>query len=294
VEGQGGVAFEVERLEVTGKDRLEVAGRWTGVRGLRFVRPSLIVRSDGRERSVLAVLDHKPWAPEEGRSWIAAFPWAGGPVDRETAQLAVAPSIVVPLAAVVAQEPPPPRRRGRQTLDTLREELEEERARIRRLEAEIAFLREQRELLTARVAEAEANDGRAAAAEAAADAERRAREEADAVARTEREAALMERDAAAAELRELRTALDAARRDRDAMRRARDEAFTERDAAVAGRDAARAVARKPAGDPHGNGPAPVSPFSSTSMAGADWVSRALIAGVAICLLLLLVGLVRVL
>jgi hypothetical protein len=293
VEGQGGAAFEVERLEVTGDDRLEVAGRWTGVRGLRFVRPSLILRSDGQERSVLAVLDHKPWAPEEGRSWIAAFPWRGGPVDPHSAHLAVAPSIVVPLASV-AEEPRPARRR-RETRDTLREELEEERTRAHRLEAEVAFLREQRELLTARAEKAEADRGRAAAVEAAIDSERRAREEADEVARTEREAALVEREAAAQQTRELRTALETARRDRDAMRRARDEAFAERDAALAGRDAARAAARKAAGAHHHNsGPAPVSPFRSTSVAGADWVSRALVAGVLICLVLLLVGLVRVL
>ena len=35
------VAFDVERFEWTAVDRLEVRGRWTGVRGRRFMRPSL-------------------------------------------------------------------------------------------------------------------------------------------------------------------------------------------------------------------------------------------------------------
>jgi hypothetical protein len=57
-----------------------------------------------------------------------------------------------------------------------------------------------------------------------------------------------------------------------------------------GRDAARAAARTPAAPR-----APVSPFRPSSLPqGPDWVARGLTVAAALCLLLLLVGLVRVL
>ena len=134
--------FELEQFEWSG-DRLRVAGRWSDVRGMRFMRPTLTVG----DRRVLAVLDHKPWAPEEGEQWIAEFPWDGAEVDPELAELAVAPSVAVSLGspgvAVEPLGPPEP--------DPLA--LEEERR--HRLEAEITFLREQVELLTGRLADAE-------------------------------------------------------------------------------------------------------------------------------------------
>ena len=58
------LAFEVERFKWTSDDRLEVTGRWFGVRGRRFMRPTLHVRVDGRRRRLIAVLDHKPWAAD--------------------------------------------------------------------------------------------------------------------------------------------------------------------------------------------------------------------------------------
>jgi hypothetical protein len=68
-----------------------VAGRWYGVTGRRFVRPSLQVHG---QRRLIALLDHKPWSPEEGVQWLAAFPDDGyvGP-----SQLQVAPDIAVEL-----------------------------------------------------------------------------------------------------------------------------------------------------------------------------------------------------
>src|ERR671937_74423 len=91
-------AFQLDRFEQTGEDRLEVAGRWFGVRGLRFVRPALTVQTKDGERNLLALLEHKPWAAEEGESWVAAFPWEGESPDPGQAELAVAPSVVVTLA----------------------------------------------------------------------------------------------------------------------------------------------------------------------------------------------------
>jgi hypothetical protein len=138
--------FELEQFERSG-DRLRVAGRWSDVRGMRFMRPTLTIGN----RRVLAVLDHKPWAPEEGQPWIAEFPWDGDPadVDPTLAELAVAPSVSVPLSSPgvpvdpVDERPPEP--------DPLAAEVQ----RGHRYEAEIAFLREQIELLKERLAEAE-------------------------------------------------------------------------------------------------------------------------------------------
>jgi len=138
--------FELEQFERSG-DRLRVAGRWSGVRGMRFMRPTLTIG----DRRVLAVLDHKPWAPEEGQVWVAEFPWDGDPaeVDPTRAELAVAPSVAVPLSS--PGEPVEPLPEAEPKPDPLVAEQE----RSHRYEAEIAFLREQIELLTQRLAEAE-------------------------------------------------------------------------------------------------------------------------------------------
>jgi hypothetical protein len=92
-----GVTFEVERFEWVDGDRLEVTGRWYGLRGHRFVRPVLVVQAADEQRRMLAVLDHKPWAAEDGDEWIAAFPWEGEPLELTAAELAVAPSLAVDL-----------------------------------------------------------------------------------------------------------------------------------------------------------------------------------------------------
>ena len=86
--GANGVAFELDRIELAGGDRLEVNGRWFGVRGRRFIRPSLTLVADEEQRRLLADLDHKPWAAEDGQPWQATFPYdrAGRPVDRGGAQ----------------------------------------------------------------------------------------------------------------------------------------------------------------------------------------------------------------
>src|SRR5690349_2557949 len=69
------LTFELERFELQDGARLTVRGRWLGVRGQRFMRPTLHVRVGDRERRVIAVLDHKPWAPDAAGAWIAAFAW---------------------------------------------------------------------------------------------------------------------------------------------------------------------------------------------------------------------------
>ena len=88
----GGTAgFHLDRLELV-DGRLVVRGWWSGVRGVRFVRPELVV--DGQR--VLATLEHKPWAADADGAWIAAFPWKRG-LGVGGVMLVVGPSVEVPL-----------------------------------------------------------------------------------------------------------------------------------------------------------------------------------------------------
>src|SRR5918999_2312548 len=91
-----GVSFEVERF-AWADGRLEITGRWYGIRGRRFLRPTLDVEVDGAPRRMLAVLEHKPWAADDGEEWVAAFDWTGEPVELAVAELAVAPELAVEL-----------------------------------------------------------------------------------------------------------------------------------------------------------------------------------------------------
>ncbi len=97
------VSFELERLALEG-DELIVSGFWTGVRGMRFVRPTLLFD----DRRILATLEHKPWAPAENARWTAAFPWTGGvAVDADNLAIAVAPKVIVPLGETGSGAPVP-------------------------------------------------------------------------------------------------------------------------------------------------------------------------------------------
>jgi hypothetical protein len=96
-----GITFKVERVAFSEPGRLEVSGRWYGVRGRRFMRPTLIFRrraQDGEQR-VLADLEHKPWAAENGSRWTAAFALEIPLKDAVEIELAVAPDITVALGA---------------------------------------------------------------------------------------------------------------------------------------------------------------------------------------------------
>lgn len=184
-------AFDLERLEAV-DGRLVVTGRWSGVRGMRFVRPALVLG----DRELLAVLEHKPWAPDAD-PWTAAFPWDGGEIDRDDMALAVAPSVVVPLgdAPVDVAEPAP-----------------DHELAVARLENEVRFLRDgrrdeleharrERDVLQARLDEAVAD--REAAVRTRARMETRAEE-----SEAHRRAAIDERDDALERLAELSAHLD--------------------------------------------------------------------------------------
>jgi hypothetical protein len=101
-----GVTFELERLELD-RARLIVGGRWTGVRGIRFVRPTLVVGG----RQLLAALDHKPWPPDRV-PWLAAFPWDGDSLDLAGVTLEVAPSVRLSLDTESAPATPGADARG--------------------------------------------------------------------------------------------------------------------------------------------------------------------------------------
>jgi hypothetical protein len=228
-----GVSFEVDRF-AWADGRLEVSGRWYGIRGRRFLRPTLDVEVDGSPRRMLAVLEHKPWAADDGEEWMAAFDWSGDPVALAVAELAVAPELAVVL-------PPPsggPTKKAR-SAKTAGERLEAAPPRAQALEAELTEARAEistlRDRLAAeqkawqeRVAQVDALRDETAAAKSAVEAER---DEAAAA----RDAALTERD-------QLVSGRDEAAAERDAARAEHSAAVAARDAALA--DAAKATAER--------------------------------------------------
>lgn len=74
-----------------------MAGRWFGVRGRRFVRPTLTLMHKGAAVRALADLEHKPWAAQDGEVWTAAFSVDEGLEGAREIELSVAPDIVVEL-----------------------------------------------------------------------------------------------------------------------------------------------------------------------------------------------------
>jgi hypothetical protein len=99
--------LEVERFEWAAPDRIELSGVWSGLRGRRFIRPTLVLMgADGSRRRLLAMLEHKPWAADDGEDWVAAFAWEGDPIAAESAELNVGSGIDLVL--------PPPRPEGGQ------------------------------------------------------------------------------------------------------------------------------------------------------------------------------------
>src|SRR6478609_1068928 len=110
------LAFELERFAWTDDDRLEVVGRWFGVRGHRFIRPTLHLRLGDRRRRLIALLDDKPWAADGDGTWIASFPWPDEHDGVTAARLEVAPDVILDLpsageAAAGASLTPRPRPR---------------------------------------------------------------------------------------------------------------------------------------------------------------------------------------
>jgi hypothetical protein len=243
------VTFEVERFGWVADDRLEVAGRWFGLRGHRFLRPTLDIEVDGHHRRLLALLEHKPWAADDGDEWVAAFSWQGEPVHIPGAELAVGPDLTIELPGPAGGRSPAPKRAAPQTRDVLaaarprsdieldlataRDEAERLAGELERQRATHAARAEelQRRLSAEHEAVASLKEELAAARAAAAarEAERsRQIEELSA----ERDAAVAASSAALAETKRVESERDAALRKRAAIEQ-------ERDAAVRARDSAR-------------------------------------------------------
>src|SRR4051794_37109093 len=261
VQETGAQTFEVVRFGWTAPDRLELEGRWYGVRGVRFVRPTLVLVAGEGHRRALALLEHKPWPAEDGRTWLAAFPWEGDAMEADAGELSVAPGIVVPLPPPdllggarpkprpAAQAPARPRATaGDQGLvqraaatERAQEELAAQRGAREALEREHAELRR-------RADAAERDRDRAVKErEAALGARDEAVRERDSVLvvrdrlEREREQLAAERDALRDELREVVKARDAVMDSRGTTAEALHRAETDRDAAIAERDELRAA-----------------------------------------------------
>ena len=236
---RAGASFELERLELV-DGRLVVRGFWSGVRGVRFVRPGLVV--DGRR--VLATLEHKPWAVRSDGTWTAAFPWKRE-LDVAGVTLVVAPSIEVPLdreAAPAEQDFEPahpgfgllPAAPGTSVRDvTLRDELDGVERRLDAMHAELREARAHAAEREARCSELEGVVLRERSAAAA------AQDTGDEFVRA-RAMAILDRDRAMAQHEEAVSDREAAVRARKRMERQRDDALAAREAAEARRDEALA------------------------------------------------------
>jgi hypothetical protein len=226
------VDFELERFERTQPDRVEIAGRWFGLRGRRFVRPVLNLHVEGGpRRRLVALLEHKPWAPDDGQPWIAAFTWPEGAGTVARAELEVGPGLVLELPApgggVIGTRvralrppplPPPP------DLGAI------ERNATERAEAVAARDMAERDTV---------EKSRAAAARDLADrliAERDAAEQARFDALSVRDAAVTQRDAAVRDRDRAITERDEARNERDRLQAELDRVAHERDIALAERN----------------------------------------------------------
>src|SRR3954469_2953491 len=119
------LTFRLELFEWIASDRLELAGRWHGLRGRRIAPPVLAFEADGRRHRLRAM----PGGQLDER-WRATFAWDGPPVEVEGAELEVGRTLVVDL--------PAPRRRS--SADRPAEPLEE---RLAAAEAEADAAREE-------------------------------------------------------------------------------------------------------------------------------------------------------
>jgi hypothetical protein len=268
--GPDRVSFELDRFELEAGGRLEVSGRWFGVRGRRFVRPTLTLTGDGERCRSLADLEHKPWSPDEGEPWTAAFPWEFGGAEVLEAELAVAPDVEITLpppggtggrrrkrAPVAGARPDGSRpasgrpdaagepQRRREPSETARLHRQ-----VRELTAELVEGKREIDRLRAELERSQEADVLAASALARRDAVLKERDEIDAeraTAAQDREEAIRALEAAGAERDKLRAqrdtavlARDQALGERDAAALARDEALAQRDAATGVQDEALA------------------------------------------------------
>jgi predicted nucleic acid-binding Zn-ribbon protein len=256
------ISFELERFEWARPDRLEVEGRWHGVRR-RLARATLVVEVDGKRRRLKALPDVDAGSAER---WVAAFPWEGEMPKLPGAELEVGRGIVVDLprprrskargAATTPAEPIPATSRekreatpGRNEVDRLiavltaaRTDAEEAGAQAAAAEAEVSALRDRAEAAEAAgsraASELEAVQARAEAAETELEAMRARAEAAEADLETEGRRA----NAAEAELETERERASTAEAELEARRGRSQEVESELTALEARAEAAEAEA----------------------------------------------------
>jgi hypothetical protein len=90
-------AFELELFEWGAPDRLDVAGRFVGVREAPADAPVLVVRGAEAVHRLPALSDGLSRPPEDGKRWTATFVWQTAPVPFDGAQLELGADIVVEL-----------------------------------------------------------------------------------------------------------------------------------------------------------------------------------------------------
>jgi hypothetical protein len=98
-------AFHLERFAWGGPDRLELAGRFVGLREAPGDAPVLVVRGPEREHRLPAVPETWPGPPTDGEPWEVAFAWQEAPEPFSTAQLELGADFVVALPEPVAKRP---------------------------------------------------------------------------------------------------------------------------------------------------------------------------------------------
>ena len=257
----GTIFFELERLDVGDDGRLAVRGRWFGVRGRRFMRPTLTLRSAAARIRLLADLEHKPWPAEEAESWVAVFPWDLDAQSVSDLELSVAPDIAVGLPVPGADVPGAPIPSGRDTFVLARSEPTDADALSRKLTEEQhrnQLLREQLDQLRDAHVQAVAATARRDAALAALEVAQRERgqaadelerargefREAVASARAEREEAIQACQLARRETAEARSERGAAIRASERLGSERAVALRSAEQAGAARDDALRTAEE--------------------------------------------------
>ena len=229
-------AFTVERFEPDG-ERLEVAGHWRGLRGRRFVRPVLWLLP--RRGPAAAGRRARPQAVgrRRGRPWVAAFPWSGGKLEAERAELEVGTELVVSCRCPARPRPKEPQTaKARQPteVERLREQLAAETKERRALQESLD--KTSREADTLARVRAERDAAREEAEHARADGERLVNDE-----YRQRERALAATEEALVRQREAEAARDLAERQLGAAR----DSHAELEAALAATEAARPISLAP-------------------------------------------------
>jgi hypothetical protein len=87
--------FELKRFVWATPDRLEIEGRFAGLRVEAIDRPVLVLRGDEQTHRLPAINDEAPSA--DGGDWRAAFAWLEAPTAFGTAELELGEDLVVEL-----------------------------------------------------------------------------------------------------------------------------------------------------------------------------------------------------